>query len=245
MNALGLLIASTLLAVAPASADPYASDWAASPKSRARLIVDGAGGAGLEIELAPGAITYWRDPGDSGLPPTFDFSGSGNLASAEIMYPAPRRIAEPDGSEAFGYRDAVVFPIRLATVAAGAPAEVNVNVDYAVCEKVCLPAHAHLQLTAPTGISTPYAAEIDAARKNVPKRIEFATLGADLTNLDARDWRLCLPASPVSRDLFVEPPSGFWLTVKPAASEGAQACFAIALAEAPAGAAPRSLRKRR
>ena len=81
-------------------------------KSRARLVAD-ARGAGFEIALAPGAITYWRDPGEAGVPPTFDFSGSANLAKAEVEYPAPERIAEPDGSTAFGYDASVILPIRV------------------------------------------------------------------------------------------------------------------------------------
>ena len=64
------------------AADPFASDWAPSLKSKARLIADGAGQAGFQIELAPGSITYWRDPGDAGVPPGFDFSRSVNVASA-------------------------------------------------------------------------------------------------------------------------------------------------------------------
>ena len=68
--------------------------------------------AGFEIALAPGAITYWRDPGDAGLPPTLDFSASDNVASVEPEFPAPKRIKEADGGEAFGYDGGVVFPLR-------------------------------------------------------------------------------------------------------------------------------------
>ena len=86
MNARKLLFSLALLA-APGAAragGPDASDWAPSPKSQARLIADGAGQAAFQVKLAPGAITYWRDPGESGVPPTFDFSASVNLARAEV-----------------------------------------------------------------------------------------------------------------------------------------------------------------
>ena len=73
-----------LVTGAPArAADSFSTDWAQGAKSQARLIAAGGGLAGFEIALAPGAITYWRDPGDSGLPPTLDFSGSENVASVE------------------------------------------------------------------------------------------------------------------------------------------------------------------
>ena len=83
---------------APAfAANSFSTDWALASKSQARLIAGGGDLAGFEIALAPGAITYWRDPGDAGLPPTLDFSASDNVASVEPEFPAPKRIMEADG----------------------------------------------------------------------------------------------------------------------------------------------------
>ncbi|HEV7478856.1 MAG TPA: hypothetical protein VGO05_01045, partial [Roseiarcus sp.] len=87
----GALAASLSLLLPAASAfaaDAFSSDWALAAKSRARLIAGGGDLAGFEIALSPGAITYWRDPGDAGLPPTLDFSGSDNVASVEPEFPA-------------------------------------------------------------------------------------------------------------------------------------------------------------
>src|SRR5947208_4298167 len=110
------MMRSLLLAVVLASpafaAGPFDSDWSVSAKSRARLIAD-ADGAALEIALSPGAITYWRDPGEAGVPPTFDFSRSENVAKVEVEFPPPLRIDEPDGSVALGFRDAVTLPLRV------------------------------------------------------------------------------------------------------------------------------------
>ena len=92
------LAAAALGAITPAAADTYASDWARVSKAEARLVAGAPGQAAVEVRLAPGAITYWRNPGDSGAPPRFDFGGSLNLARAEPSFPAPKRIAEPDGS---------------------------------------------------------------------------------------------------------------------------------------------------
>ena len=76
---------SLALAGAPAfAADLFSTDWTPTAKSQARLIAGGGDLAGFEIALAPGAITYWRDPGDAGLPPTLDFSASDNVASVEV-----------------------------------------------------------------------------------------------------------------------------------------------------------------
>ena len=58
---------------------------------RLLLTADAAGqiGGGIEIALEPGWYTYWRNPGEAGVPPVFDFSGSENVASVDVMYPAP------------------------------------------------------------------------------------------------------------------------------------------------------------
>ena len=68
--------------------------WVQGLHSRARLLSgDRKGGewlAGIEIALDPGFKTYWRNPGESGLPPRFDWSGSENVKSVDIRWPAPR-----------------------------------------------------------------------------------------------------------------------------------------------------------
>jgi DsbC/DsbD-like thiol-disulfide interchange protein len=237
MKSLAPFLAASL-AVGSAVADPYASDWAISAKSRARLIADGTGQAAFEIALAPGAITYWRDPGDAGVPPTFDFSRSANLASVEVEFPAPLRIPEPDGSEAFGYDSQVVFPIRVRAADPAKPVELELDANYAVCEKVCLPARASSRLSLTPGAPTPFASEIATARARVPATEDAAKLGIAVTPLEGRNWRLCLPdASRTPRDLFVEPPEGWWLTAKASAAEPGRDCFALALRQAPADAA--------
>ena len=83
------------LATSAHSADQFSTDWAASAKSQARLVAAAENSAGFEIRLAPGAITYWRDPGDAGAPPTFDFSGSDNVAKVEPVFPAPPESPNP------------------------------------------------------------------------------------------------------------------------------------------------------
>lgn len=231
--ALALLIQS-----GPTRADPFASEWALSAKSQARLIADGRGQAGFQIELAAGAITYWRDPGDAGVPPAFDFSRSVNVASAEVEFPAPKRIEEADGSEAFGYERGVVFPIRVKAADPAKPVTLALDASYAVCEKICLPARAVVSLGLPKETATPWAATIDAARTLIPLAKDAAALGIEVTGLEGRNWRLCLPAAPgTPRNLFVEPPAGWWLTAKAEAADEGRDCFAMALKEAPADAA--------
>ncbi len=225
--------AIALLVAAPAlAAGPFASDWSVSAKSRARLIAD-AHGAGLEIKLAPGAITYWRDPGEAGVPPSFDFSASQNLAKADVAFPAPERIAEPDGSTAFGYREGVILPIAVTPADPSKPVRLVARVDYAVCEKICLPAKANGEIALGGEGASPFADALARARAAAPAKIEAAKLGAVVTATSAKSWRLCLGEAP--RDLFVEAPEGFW--VEPKAEADAR-CYGLSLKQAPDGAKP-------
>jgi DsbC/DsbD-like thiol-disulfide interchange protein len=233
-----LVAGAAALASSAAFADDYASDWARSSKAEARLVAGAQGEAGVEVRLAPGAITYWRDPGDSGVPPRFDFAGSRNLARAEPGYPAPTRIAESDGSEAFGYQGDVVFPISVSAADPSQPVELALQFDYAVCEKLCLPAKATLKLTLPAAGASPYAASLAAARAQAPRASELAALGGELTALGADAWRLCAPSEPgPKRDLFIEAPGGWWLTSRAEAAADGRACFALALRDKPSGGA--------
>ncbi len=225
--AIALLISSTVMA-----AELSGSPWAASAKSRARLITDGLGGAGFQVELAPGAVTYWRDPGESGVPPTFDFSGSINLARAEVDYPAPKRIREPDDSEAFGYARGVVFPIRVVPLDRSKPVTLSAKVNYAVCEKICLPARANVDLDIAQGAASSEAPALAAARATIPVAVTAAAAGLTVTPTSEKSWRLCV--APVPGDLFVESPPGYWIASK---REGDGPCYALTLRLTPAGGA--------
>jgi DsbC/DsbD-like thiol-disulfide interchange protein len=229
---------SLVLPGAPAfAADSFSTDWARAAKSQARLIARGGDLAGFEIALAPGAITYWRDPGDAGLPPTLDFSASDNVASVAPEFPAPKRIKESDGGEAFGYEGSVVFPLRVKPRDPTKPATLKLNADFAVCEKVCLPAKAHLELALPSAPGSPHAGAIDVALAAVPRAVAAKDFGA-LEAIDADRWRLCSAHEDgAPRDLFVEAPEGWWIKVAPAHAEAGRDCFTLTIGDKPKDAA--------
>ena len=68
---------------------------------------------GVEIQLQPGWKTYWRVPGDSGVPPRFDFSKSANVESVTPLYPGPRTFDDGAGGVSYGYGRDVIFPLRI------------------------------------------------------------------------------------------------------------------------------------
>jgi DsbC/DsbD-like thiol-disulfide interchange protein len=153
------------------------SPWLASSNSKVRLVsgVVELGGrpallAGVQLRLDKGWKTYWRNPGDSGVPPSFDFAGSTNLEHAEVLYPAPHRFADANGV-AIGYDDEVVFPVKLTPERDGEPIELKLAFNYGLCKTLCVPNDVSLGLALPADAAARPgdAALLEAALARVPK----------------------------------------------------------------------------
>jgi DsbC/DsbD-like thiol-disulfide interchange protein len=99
---------------------------------------DGTRVAGLRLKLAPGWKTYWRTPGDAGIPPQFDWSGSENLRGVGVTWPTPV-VFLTAGMRTIGYEGDVVFPIALAPHQAGQAITLNATIDIGVCSDICVP----------------------------------------------------------------------------------------------------------
>lgn len=234
-----LAIMVTAGAFASAEAQQAASAWANAPKSAARLIAApaaaGAYPAGIEIKLAPQTITYWRSPGESGVPPVFDFSHSSNLRGAEVSFPAPKRIDE-GGSDVFGYESGIVLPVRVTPQEPGKPVDLVLDLDYAACEKICLPVHASLQLALPAK-DTSEAPALAAAESMVPRRLSAEETARDVALMpvsggEKPTWRLAWRGATPAQDLFAEPPELFYLETKRQGDD-----FLVTMAEHPKDAA--------
>jgi DsbC/DsbD-like thiol-disulfide interchange protein len=215
-------------------------DWAEQDNARVRLVAagmdaDGLLEAGVDIELAPGWKTYWRSPGDAGIPPRIDFSASTNVAPAvEIAYPAPHRI--DDGFTATNvYEDAVLFPIRLKLIDPSKPAKLVLGLDIGVCEEVCIPSRFDLSLDIDPRAKDAEAAELIAdAQAKVPGPPEPGVLAAESIERDGGTDRkpvfaldLILP-DPDKAEVFVEGPAD-WYPAPPvlASTEGNRARYTV------------------
>ncbi|TCM83483.1 protein-disulfide reductase DsbD domain-containing protein [Rhodovulum steppense] len=99
---------------------------------------DGTYMAGLKLRLAPGWKTYWRAPGDAGVPPRFDWSGSENMAGVRVHWPVPR-VFTSNGLRTIGYEREVVLPLELTPREPGSPVELRARVELGVCQDICLP----------------------------------------------------------------------------------------------------------
>lgn len=169
-----------LLATSVVGRAEDASAWDNDQRSGLRLIAGSAGNgmpvlrAGIEMRIDPGWKTYWRYAGDSGLPPTFDFTGSENVKSVTVLWPAPRRFPDGAGGNSIGYTGTVIFPLRIVVQDAKTPAVLRLKADYGVCENLCIPASGKAQLRLTSGQSAEDG-RLTNAEARVPKA---AALGA-------------------------------------------------------------------
>ncbi len=185
-----LALATVCSFAAPLRADDSASAWSNGSNSAARLIAAPADEArryraGIEIKLAANTVTYWRSPGDFGVPPVFDFSQSRNLGSAQVSFPAPQRIDEA-GSEIFGYSGDVILPIDIVPKDPGKPVNLVLKLDYAACETICLPVRAMLQLQVPPSDGE-RSAVLAAAEASVPRKLSAEDVAHDVRIVPAAE----------------------------------------------------------
>ena len=93
----------------------------------------GAQMAALRLTLAPGWKTYWRAPGEAGIPPQFDWRASGNLAGVAYHWPRPQ-VFQINGLRTLAYRNELVLPIEFLPVDRGTAVKVSGTIDLGVCE---------------------------------------------------------------------------------------------------------------
>lgn len=95
--------------------------------------------AALSLTLAPQWKTYWRAPGEAGIPPVFDWTGSQNIGQVQFHWPSPQVITL-NGMRSIGYLERLVLPFEVAPQQAGQPANIRLHVDLGICHDVCMPA---------------------------------------------------------------------------------------------------------
>src|SRR4051812_1257353 len=110
-----------------------ASAWQRDGHSAVRLLAGSRSGAvllgGVAFQLQPGWKTYWRTPGDSGVPPRFDFSKSENIEAVTVMWPAPLKFDDGAGGHSIGYHDQIGLPLRIVAKAAHKPGSLRAGVN--------------------------------------------------------------------------------------------------------------------
>jgi DsbC/DsbD-like thiol-disulfide interchange protein len=227
-----------------------ASSWDGDTRGAIRLIAGSSQEgsplrAGIEIRLKLGWHTYWRYPGDAGVPPQFDFAGSRNVSAVTVQWPAPRRMVE-HGLSVIGYDESVILPLVIVPQNRAEPVTLRLKAEYALCEKLCLPAQGAAQLVLGAG-NSPSDAALAKAALRVPKKRGLGETGQLVIRSVRREGTgpqsrvmidVAAPAgTPV--ELFAEGPAPDWTLPVPLA-DGAPAGglqrFAFDLDGAPPGA---------
>jgi len=226
------------LLLAPVHAVAAETSWVKALHAEARMVVADkrrlAGKnvlmAGIHVRLDPGWKTYWRSPGDAGLPPSFDWTGSANLKSARVLWPAPQRFVDPFGSS-IGYHDEVVFPVMVEAADAGRPVSLSVKFDYAVCKDICVPAHATLglKLAARGQDRSPHDRLVARYLKKVPVNTAPGAKGPSVAAVKIKLAQpkpqimvdAVFPGGTKDADLFIEGPEFFHLPLPVKVAEDA------------------------
>jgi DsbC/DsbD-like thiol-disulfide interchange protein len=179
----------------PASAQEITTDWIDGERHRARLFAGEVAGAApgsvtafIEMTMDRGWKTYWRNPGTAGgIPPEFNWTASKNIAKAEVLFPVPHVTSDKAG-DVIGYREYAIFPVRITPVNRASPVEIDVSVNYGICEKLCVPAETRFTLTVPPVALPPAGADAQRAYDAVPRT------GRDLRPGDPTGLRVERPA---------------------------------------------------
>jgi len=247
--ALGLAATILVSSLAIEARAQDSSPWQRDGHSAVRLLAGSRSGAvllgGIAFQLQPGWKTYWRNPGDSGVPPRFDFSRSENVEAVTVLWPAPMKFDDGAGGHSLGYKGQVVLPLRIVPKSTDRPVTLRADINYAVCEKLCIPVEARAELPFTSVASTEDSA-LFAALDTVPKPANVGDPNP-LTIRDVkRDGKASVLVDVVSPDgqpvsLFVEGPTPDWALPVPDLRENAPTGikrFAFELEGVPPGVSP-------
>lgn len=206
------------------SAHALESNWQKAEYLEARLVSEkGAVGSeenlyfAMELRLAEGWHTYWRMPGDGGLPPELNWESSENVEDVEILWPAPKRY-EDFGLQSFGYEGDMLFPLDIAVKEPGQAITLKIHADIMVCNDICIPQHAQLKLEVPQGDAnnTANSANIQSTIDDLPHLEDHPGLKIEnvVISQDAIVITTFIKRGYERADLFIEAP-GDYITTKP------------------------------
>lgn len=215
-----------------ASNAPGASAVVTTPRVRAELVAHAPQGVapgeplqlGLWIAHQPGWHTYWKNPGDSGLPTELTWQLPAGLDAGEIAWPVPEKI-RIDTLANYGYEGTVLLPVPLQVApqfqppllatglgdgANGGTVSVRLHATWLACKLECIPEEGDFTLQLPVRGSTAlHAAAFDAARAAQPQALaaDSGTARVDGERLQLRVTGLPAAARGQTLQLFPESPA--------------------------------------
>lgn len=216
-----LFVAASLLfapAIMPAPAWAETTDWVSNEGGRMRIVTLAPDARGkvrgaLQIEPKAGWITYWREPGDAGIPPHISFAETAGVSLSKMSYPVPRRFDNGNVRD-IGYDTAVSFPFELSVKDLNQPSAITASAFIGICRNICIPFQAefNLALKADAGTSFAEAMIINDAEAKLPEApsTDFAvTHYAVSSDGDTLRLRLQLPKdAPKKPQVIITGPEG-------------------------------------
>lgn len=167
--------ALAILAMSPAQAQEMPDDILRAELRGGWRTPEGTQMAALHLTLAPGWKTYWRAPGEGGIPPSFDWAGSKNIAGVSFHWPKPD-VFDLNGMRVIGYRNELVLPMEFAAANPSRPMAAAAEVELGVCEEICVPMS--LSISAEFDGSTKPDPMIEAALAQRPESAGAAGLSS-------------------------------------------------------------------
>ena len=214
------------------------SPWYAVEGGAVRLITtapdsDGGIRGVLQIDLKSGWKTYWRDPGDAGVPPSIDVSASTNVGAATLDYPAPHRF--DDGYSIWaGYKEPVSFPVTFAVPEPGKPSKIEADVFLGICETICIPVQTRFSIDPGTADDPADVAAVDAAVAALPGP-EQPDFGVTMLagNPDEVLVEAAYAGDPDTVDFFLAGSDGYYFGPPKKLDEGGRLTFSVPILDRP------------
>ena len=111
---------------------------------------------GLHLQLASGWHTYWKNPGDAGVPPDIALTLPQDAKAGPIVWPAPRRLAEGP-LMTYAYTGDLLLPIEISAAAGSGATSIQAHAQWLVCREICIPEEGDFRLDLPVGAAAPSA----------------------------------------------------------------------------------------
>ena len=240
MTAASLISGLLTLGAAPASAS--STPWLQTEGGNVRLITAGVPDATgnlagvLQVDLRPGWKTYWRDPGDAGVPPTVDVSRSANVVSAELAFPAPERFEDASGHWA-GYKHPVDLPITFTVKSPSEPAVVEADIFLGVCETICIPVQVSFSVdpaAEPDNADDVATVEAALAALPGPEQPDFGVTPIAAENPDTFLVEAAFPGGSEGVEFFLAASDGYSFAAPERIEVDGKLRFEIAILDRPA-----------
>lgn len=182
---------------------------------------------GLHIKMQKKWKTYWRQPGDAGIPPHFDWKGSENVKSVKVLWPAPLRMVDPYVTT-IGYEGEVVFPVIFEAKDESKPIRAKLNFAYGVCLDICIPEDRKMSFSVPVskGSNSRDHSLLSRFYKRVPEIVgqsveksylirDYPVIRGIKTSLSSKKpqilFNVIYPPNSKQHDIFVEASGGYFI----------------------------------